>query len=55
MDNVVGVAVVDALQDLLHEHGGVFLRELSARDDLVEELSALADPKGDKKLMAPTQ
>ena len=44
VDNVLGVAVVDTLENLLHEHGGVLLGELASGDDLVEELSTLADP-----------
>lgn len=44
VDNVLRVAVVDTLENLLHEHGGVLLGELPSGDDLVEELSALADP-----------
>jgi len=40
---VVGVAVVDALEDLLHENGGVFLCELSSRNDFIEELTSLAN------------
>ena len=39
------VAVVDAVQHLLHEHSRFFLCELSARDDFVEEFAALADPR----------
>ena len=44
VDNVLGVAIVDTLENLLHEHGGVLLGELASSDDLVEELSTLADP-----------
>lgn len=44
MNDVVGVAVVHALQHLLHEDRGVLLGELSSGDDLVEELSTLANP-----------
>lgn len=44
MDNVVLVAIVDARQNLLHENSSILLRELSSCDDLVEKLSALADP-----------
>lgn len=46
MDDVVGVTVVDTLENLLHEDGGVLLRELASLDDLIEELSSLADPIG---------
>lgn len=44
VDNVLTVAVVDTLDNLLHEHGSVLLGELPPGDDLVEELSTLADP-----------
>ena len=43
MDNILRVAVVDTLDNLLHEHGGVLLGELPSGDDLIEELSTLAD------------
>lgn len=46
MDDVVAVTVVDTLENLLHEDGGVLLRELASLDDLIEELSSLADPIG---------
>ena len=36
------VAVVDARQDQLHEHGGLTLREVSPLGNLVEQLSTLA-------------
>jgi hypothetical protein len=42
--DVVGVAVVDALEDLLHEYGGILLCEFASCDDLVEELATLAYP-----------
>ena len=44
MDDVLGVAVVDAGENLLHEDSGVTLSELSSGKDLVEKLSTLADP-----------
>jgi hypothetical protein len=43
MDDVVLVAVVHAREDLLDQEGGVTLGELTAGEDLVEELSTLAD------------
>ena len=43
MNNIVFVAVVDALEDLLHEDSSVTLREFSSLKDLVEEFSSLAD------------
>jgi hypothetical protein len=45
MDNVVGVAIVHTLEDLLHQHGGILLREFSTSNDLVKELSTFADPR----------
>ena len=44
MDNIFRVAVVDTLENLLHEHSGILLGELPPSDDLVEELSTLAYP-----------
>jgi len=41
--DVVEMAVVDASEDLLGEHGGVTLGELATLQDLIEELSTLAD------------
>ena len=43
VDDVGLVAVVDAGEHLLHEDGTVSLAELATLQDLVEELSALAD------------
>ena len=43
MDDVGTMAIVDARKDLLHENGSVTLREFSAVQDFVEELTALAD------------
>ena len=45
VDDVSLMAVVDAREDLLHEDGGVALAELSTLQDLVEELTALADSR----------
>ena len=50
MDDVVLMAVVDALKNLLHEHGSVTLRELTSLQDLIEELSSLADPKSKNQI-----
>merc|ERR1712166_622814 len=47
MDDVDGVAVVDATKDLLDEKGSVPLREFTTGEDLFEELSSLADPLDD--------
>ena len=44
MDDVILVAVVDAREHLLHEHSGVLLAEFAALENLVEKLTALADP-----------
>ena len=44
MHDLLGVAVVDAREDLLHEHGGVLFGEFAALEDFVEQLAALADP-----------
>ena len=43
MNNVVLMAVVDALENLLHEDSTVTLRELASLENLVEQLSSLAD------------
>ena len=45
MDDVVLMAVVDAGEDLLHEHGGVTLAEFATVKDLIKELTTLADSK----------
>ncbi len=42
--DVVSVTVVNTLENLLHEHCGVLLGKLSSGDDLVKELSTLANP-----------
>ena len=42
--DVVGVAVVDTLEDLLHEDRGILLSELASGDNLVEKLSTLTNP-----------
>jgi hypothetical protein len=44
VNNVVLMAVVDALEYLLHEDSAVALRELASLEDLVEKLTSLADP-----------
>ena len=43
--NVLLVAVVDALEHLLHEGRGILLGKLSTSNDLVEQLTAFADSK----------
>ena len=43
MDDVVLVAVVDALEELLHQHGCVFLNKSASLDDLVVELAAFGN------------
>ena len=45
MHNVSLVAVVDAGEDLFHEDGTVALAELATLQNLIEELTTLADPK----------
>ena len=37
------MAVVDAGQNLFHEHGGIALRKLTARQNLIEKFATLAD------------
>ena len=44
MHDVCLMAVVDAREDLLHEDGAVALTELAALQNLVEELTTLANP-----------
>lgn len=44
MDDVVLMAVVDALQNLLHQHRRVALAEFTPLQNFVKELTALADP-----------
>ena len=43
MNDLVGMAVVDAGENLLHEHRSILLSELASGHNLVEELTALAD------------
>jgi len=43
VNDVVLMAVVDALEDLLHEDSSIALREFSSLKDLIEQLSSLAD------------
>ena len=50
MDNVGLVAIVDAGKDLLHENGTVALAEFSTLQNLIEELTAFADPKLSEKV-----
>jgi hypothetical protein len=50
MYDVVRVAIVDALEDLLHENRGIFLGEFASCDDLVKELSTLAYPNKSVKI-----
>ena len=45
MDNVVLMAVVDALEYLLHEDGSITLREFASLENLIEKFTSLADPK----------
>ena len=45
MDDVGLVAVVDARENLLHKDSSVTLAELSALQDLIEELTTLADSR----------
>jgi len=40
--DMVCVAVVDALKDLLHQNGGIFFSELASRDNFIKEFTALA-------------
>ena len=47
MHDLIRVAVVDALQERLHQNGGVVLREVLAGRDLLEELSAAAQVRHD--------
>ena len=44
MNNVVFVAIVDALEYLFHENGGITLREFTSLKNFIEQLSSLADP-----------
>ena len=43
MNDISLMAVVDAGEDLLHEDGAVSLAELATLEDLVEELTTLAN------------
>jgi hypothetical protein len=47
VNDVIGVTVVDALKDLFHEDGGILLRKLSSCNDLIEQLTSLANPIGE--------
>ena len=50
MDDVGLMAIVDAGKDLLHENGTVTLAEFTTLQNLIEELTALADPKLSEKV-----
>ena len=41
------VAVINARQNLFHENRRVLFRKLASRDDLIEELTTLADISDD--------
>jgi len=43
VDNVVLMAVVDALEYLLHEDGSITLREFASLENLIEKFTSLAD------------
>ncbi len=43
MNDVIRMTVVDALEDLFHEDGGILLGELSSCDDFIEQLTSLAN------------
>ena len=43
MHDMVVMAIVDARQNLLHEQRSILFCELASSNDLVEELSTLAD------------
>ena len=47
VNDVILVAVINARQNLFHENGRVLLRKLASRDDLIEELTTLADISDD--------
>ena len=50
VDDVISVAVVDTLKDLLHENGSVFLGEFASSDDFIEKLTSLAYSIGNRSL-----
>ena len=50
MDDVVLVAVVNAGEDLLHKNGTVTFTEFATLQNLIEELTTLADPKISEKV-----
>ena len=50
MDDVGLMTVVDARENLLHENGTVALAEFATLQNLIEELTALADPKLSEKV-----
>lgn len=43
VDDVVTVAIIDALENLFHENSGIFLSELAPCNDFVEQFATLAD------------
>ena len=43
VDDIVLMAVVDALENLLHKDSTITLGELSSLEDLIEQFSSLAD------------
>ena len=43
--DMIRVAVVNTLENLFHEYSSVLLGEFSSRNDLIEELTTLADSK----------
>ena len=49
MDNVLSVAIVERLQDLLENACGNFFREVFLLNDTVKEFSTCAKPIGSKK------
>ena len=45
VNDMVRVAVVDALKNLFHEDGRIFLSEFASGNDLIEQLSTFANSK----------
>jgi len=45
VNDMVLVAVVNTWKDLFHQDSSIFLCEFSSSDDLVEELTSLADSR----------
>ena len=50
MDNVGLMAIVDAGEDLLHENGTVTFAEFATLQNLIEELTTLADSERSEKV-----